>query len=295
MFLGLEIRFGQGAFQPSVPFQIDESALLGDRCFDPSGEVHRRFIRLARHRRQVVDIDDDRPGGHHQNQVLEQLVFGRVPEGIAESVVVLDRHGIDRGFGDLEAALLEHHHRGVVDARAFGKDQNGQIVLHLDMFAHLLRDHVSILRLRALEPDVIGRLRERALDEPEEPALTLSDHREAVVRGKDDHVDRRSVIGDADRRAFRAVLRVMKGDDRREDPRENPMQDDVDVEAVAHLRVANGKVFQEHRRTEHPEDCQGEQTETKGKQETVTSEKAQKPQGGDAQRERAVLLLRAGE
>ena len=61
LFFGLEIGLGQRTLQSTVPFEIHEAALLGDRCLDATREVHRRLVLLDRHRRQVVHVDDDRP------------------------------------------------------------------------------------------------------------------------------------------------------------------------------------------------------------------------------------------
>ena len=219
----------------------------------------------------------------------------RIPEGVAEAIVVFDRHRIDRSLGDFEAALLEHHHRRVVDARALGKDQNRQIVLGLDVLAHLLGDHVPVLGLRAFEPNVIGRLRERPLNHAEESAVFLSNHRKTIIGGENDHIDGRRMVSDADGIALGTVLRVMVGDDGREHARQDPVQDDVDVEPVAYLGILNGKEFEKERRAEHPENSEDEQAETKWKQETVSCHEAEKPQRGDAKGERAVLLLSARE
>ena len=42
------------------------------------------------------DVADDGPRGHHEEEVGEHPVLRRVPEGVAELGVVLDRHGVDR-------------------------------------------------------------------------------------------------------------------------------------------------------------------------------------------------------
>jgi hypothetical protein len=55
-----------------------------------------------------------------------------VPEGVAQSVVILHGNGADGG-GGLEGALLEQHDAGVVDAGALGEDEDGHLagVLHV--------------------------------------------------------------------------------------------------------------------------------------------------------------------
>ncbi len=63
-------------------------------------------------------------------------MFVAVPEGVAEAEVVLDGDWVD-GRVDFEAAFLEHHHRGVVDAGAFGEDEDWLVGLLNDVFAHL--------------------------------------------------------------------------------------------------------------------------------------------------------------
>ena len=44
----------------------------------------------------LPDVADDGPRGHHEEEVGEHPVLRRVPEGVAELRVVLDRHGVDR-------------------------------------------------------------------------------------------------------------------------------------------------------------------------------------------------------
>ena len=84
---------------------------------------------------QIVNINNNGPTCHHQQQILEHRVLVTVPESIAEPQVILDSDWID-GSVDFEAALLEHHHRRVVNASAFRKDENRLVGLFFDVFAH---------------------------------------------------------------------------------------------------------------------------------------------------------------
>ena len=58
----------------------------------------------------------------------------------------LDCDGID-GASDLEAALLELHDRGVVDARALGEDQDGQLVGVFNVLAESVTRKVIFIKL----------------------------------------------------------------------------------------------------------------------------------------------------
>ena len=62
-----------------------------------------------------------------------------VPESVTESLVVLDGHRIN-GRVNFEAALLEHHHRGVVDASALGEYEQWLVGLLGGMLLHASGD-----------------------------------------------------------------------------------------------------------------------------------------------------------
>lgn len=233
-----EVELGRGALEHAVPVEIDEAALLRNGALDTAGELGRVLVRAPMHRWQVVDVDDDRPARHHQHQVLEHRMLGAVPERVAEPEIVFDGDGTNGGV-DLEAALLEHHHAGVVDARALGENENGQVVLVLDVLLHASRDQAAVLRLAPIEPDVSGGAREGALHHAREAAVLLPDHRVAAVRRQDDDVDGARVIRHADRAGLGAVLAVVERDDGREDAREYAVQHEraVPVESPLDRRL----------------------------------------------------------
>jgi len=81
------------------------------------------------HRRQVPNVDHGGPAGHQLDDVLEVGHFGAVPKGVAQPCVVFDGHRVHQGALDFKAALFEHHYRRVVDAGAFGEDQNRHVGL----------------------------------------------------------------------------------------------------------------------------------------------------------------------
>ncbi len=111
-----EVEFGCGPLEHAVPVEVDEGALLGYGALDTLGELRRVLVVALAHRLQVVDVDDNAPTCHHEYEVLEHGVLGAVPERVTKTHVVFDGYGVDGGL-DFEAALLEHHHRRVVDAR----------------------------------------------------------------------------------------------------------------------------------------------------------------------------------
>lgn len=76
------------SFQLSVPNKIDEATLLCNYAFDPIREIDCRLVFVAVHRRQVPDITNDRPRGHHQVQILHHWISRAVPEGITKASVV---------------------------------------------------------------------------------------------------------------------------------------------------------------------------------------------------------------
>ena len=55
------------------------------------------------HRRQVPDITDDAPRGHHPPEVLPVGLLRTVPERVRQSAVVLHRDRVDRRT-DLECS-----------------------------------------------------------------------------------------------------------------------------------------------------------------------------------------------
>ncbi len=235
-----EVELGRGSLHHPIPVEVDEAALLDNLGLDAAGELRRVLLLVATHRRQVVHVDHDGPRGHHEHEILEHGVLTRVPEGVAEARVVLDRHRVDERV-DLEAALLEHHHGGVVDAGALGKDENGRVGALPDVLVHATRHQSAVLRLRPIEPDVLGRAAEGALHHAREAAMLLADHRVAVVRGQDDDVDGRGVIGHADRARPRLELLVVECDYGGEDTREDAVQDErgVPVEPALESAVAD--------------------------------------------------------
>ena len=98
----------------------------------PIGKIYSIFTFSPCHGRQVPYITDNCPRSHHQVNVGCHSVLWGVPEGVAKDWVVLDGHWVD-GTAHLEAAFLKLHHRRVVDASAFGENQNGQLggVVHM--------------------------------------------------------------------------------------------------------------------------------------------------------------------
>ena len=98
----------------------------------PIGKIYSIFTFSPCHGRQVPYITDNCPRSHHQVNVGCHSVLWGVPEGVAKDWVVLDGHWVD-GTAHLEAAFLKLHHRRVVDASAFGENQNRQLggVVHM--------------------------------------------------------------------------------------------------------------------------------------------------------------------
>ena len=98
----------------------------------PIGKFYGVFTFSPCHGRQVPYITDNCPRSHHQVNVGCHTVLWGVPEGVAKDWVVLDGHWVN-GTAHLEAAFLKLHHRRVVDASAFGENQNRQLggVVHM--------------------------------------------------------------------------------------------------------------------------------------------------------------------
>ena len=84
------------------------------------------------HGRQVPDVADNGPGGHHEEDVVQHAVLGAVPESFSKLDVVLYSHRPD-GPTDLEGSLLELHDACVVDAGSLGEDQDRKLVGVLNM------------------------------------------------------------------------------------------------------------------------------------------------------------------
>lgn len=87
---------------------------------------------LPNHGWQIPHVTDDGPARHHHVQVADHPIVGAVPEGISKLWIILNGDGIN-GAADLERALLELHHGGVVDAGALGKNQDWQLVRILNV------------------------------------------------------------------------------------------------------------------------------------------------------------------
>ena len=290
-----EVELGRRSLEHAVPVEVDEGALLGDGALDALRELRGVLVVALHHRLQVEDVDDYAPAGHHEYEILEHGVLGAVPERVAEAHVVLDGDRID-GRLDLEAALLEHHHRRVVDARALGKDEYGHVGLVVDVVAHPLGHVVAIARVRAIEPDVLGRSTKGALHHAGEAAVRLADHRVAVVRGQDDHVDGRRVIGHANGAGLGAIVLVVEGDDGGEDARQYAMQNDgrVVVEPALERRI-DVHHADEKGGDERVAAREYEQDEARRKEDAVAEDEAEQPEDGHAHAHVLVLLVGARE
>lgn len=108
-----------------LPHEIDKSSLSSDFGLDSICKIHRCFIRHSSHGRQVPNLANNGPRGHHEVNVRGHSVLRTIPKGIAKYWIVLDGHRVN-GATYFKTAFLELHHRSIIDARALRENQNGQ-------------------------------------------------------------------------------------------------------------------------------------------------------------------------
>lgn len=125
------------------------------------------------HGRQVPDVADNGPGGHHEEDVVQHAVLGAVPESFSKLDVVLYSHRPD-GPTDLEGSLLELHDAGVVDAGPLGEYEDGQLVRVLHVLLQPPEHGRPVLGLAPVEPDLSRGLGESGLEVAQEPAVFLA-------------------------------------------------------------------------------------------------------------------------
>ena len=125
------------------------------------------------HRRQVPDVADDGPGGHHHVDVGQHAVHGAVPEGFSKFDVIFDGDRPD-GSTNLKGSFLELHDTGVVDAGPLGEYEDGQLVRVLHVLLQPPEDGRPVLGLAPIEPDLSRGLGESGLEVAQEPAVFLA-------------------------------------------------------------------------------------------------------------------------
>lgn len=163
-----EIQLGGCTLQHAVPVQVSEGAFLDDFTLYPACKLggwliflleltktkleplHDKNIEFYKiityplfHGWQIIDINNNCPAGHHQQEILQHGVLVAVPEGITEPQVILDSDWIDRRI-DFEAAFLEHHDGCIVNARALWKYQNRLVRFFFYMLPHSSRNKTYI-------------------------------------------------------------------------------------------------------------------------------------------------------
>ena len=105
------------------------------------------------HWRQIPDITDNGPGGHHHVDVGQHVVLGAVPECFSKLWIILDGYR-KYGTANLEWPLLELHNAGVVDAGSFRKNEDWKLLWILNMLLQSPEHGCSVLSFRSLKPNL---------------------------------------------------------------------------------------------------------------------------------------------